>query len=79
MPKSLLHALPCGCQLCGCQCEEHARPAGADRKDDRSAWLCPPHRTQSVLLTVLQEAGALVSLALFVACIAVWASVFVHG
>lgn len=63
--------LPCGCRLCGCLCNAHSR---ADANSP-FADVCAVHLCEAVLRTILQEAGALVSLTLFVGMVAVWAVV----
>lgn len=77
MKQHLERSIPCGCKLCGCQCEVHSRAARANC-DDPLASLCPVHACDAVLRAIAHEAGALVSLALFCGMIAVWA-VVLHG
>ena len=71
--KSFAREVPCGCRLCGCKCEEHLR--GFDC-DDPYAALCPVHACDAILKTIAHEAAALVSLAMLVGCIAVWAVIY---
>ncbi len=66
--------VPCGCRTCGCVCEAHA---GVDLEAKGPyARFCPVHAWEAVTRTILHEAGALVSLALFGAMVLVWAAIF---
>src|ERR1019366_6395088 len=69
--------LPCGCRLCGCCCVVHCRPEMVDSGPVPSGLgrLCAVHACEAVLGTIAREASALISLALFVGMIAVWAAV----
>lgn len=63
MSRSLI----CGCKLCGCVCEEHAH--------DHRAHHCLHHSKSNIVAWILSDAAALVSLALFLGTIAVWAAI----
>ena len=67
MKHAVQRSLPCGCKLCGCVCEVHC--------DERTPRSCLKH---AILRTVLQEAGALVSLALFCGMVLVWLAIWSH-
>lgn len=60
-------SLPCGCRHCGCACPDHAPPYG---------WLCDGHAAGALAKVVATETLALVSVALFVSMVLVWAGIF---
>jgi hypothetical protein len=68
--SSPLNSLPCGCSKCGCACPAHS-PTGAARPCDR-------HAIAAVTRFVAGEAAALVTLALFVCMVGIWARILGH-
>jgi hypothetical protein len=66
--------VPCGCRLCGCVCEAHAAVSPVPLNGPLSR-LCAIHACDAILRTIAHEASTLVSLALFVGMVAVWALV----
>lgn len=68
LPKRFQPDLPCGCSRCGCLCEQHS--------PDGKPWPCIAHNFTRVLRRGFGEAAELVSLGLFLACVAVGFAVF---
>jgi hypothetical protein len=64
---SPIRNVPCGCRLCGCLCAEHS-PDHVDR-------LCDRHAVYTVTRFVAGEVAVLVTLALFLGMISIWARV----
>lgn len=55
--------LPCGCRRCGCMCDQHSPSRQTER-----CLAC-------ALASLAEEAGALIALALFLACLTTWCAI----